>query len=167
MRITQRCATPALLVAAGLCAQNPPGPAAIDNRFETPQVRVFVATLLPHAPVPSRNGHATNRVLIYLDNGVMTRQDGEDKVQTIEFHRGDVRWRPSSGAYVAENISDHPIRILEIDLTGKPAGPAPVSKLDRRWWMRNTTKSNSKTTRCASSASTTIHMTAASCTNTF
>ena len=130
MRITQRCATPALLVAAGLCAQNPPGPAAIDNRFETPQVRVFVATLLPHAPVPSRNGHATNRVLIYLDNGVMTRQDGEDKVQTIEFHRGDVRWRPSSGAYVAENISDHPIRILEIDLTGKPAGPAPVSKLD-------------------------------------
>ena len=60
----------------------------------------------------------------------MTRQDGSDKVQKIEFHRGDIRWRPASGPYVAENISDHPIRILEIDLKGKNTGPAPVSKLD-------------------------------------
>ena len=59
----------------------------------------------------------------------MTRQEGDDK-QTITFHRGDVRWRPASGAYVAENTADHPIRILEIDLKGKPAGPAPASKLD-------------------------------------
>ena len=57
-------------------------------------------------------------------------QTEHEKPQTIEFHRGDVRWRPASGAYVAENISDHPIRIMEIDLKGKPAGPAPVSKLD-------------------------------------
>jgi hypothetical protein len=69
-------------------------------------------------------------VLIYLDNGVMTRQEGSGQVQNIEFHRGEVRWRPASGAYVAENIGDHPIRILEIDLKGKAAGPAPVSKLD-------------------------------------
>ena len=27
-------------------------------------------------------------------------------------------------------IIDHPIRILEVDLKGPPAGPAPVSKLD-------------------------------------
>ncbi len=130
MRITKRSAMCALLFAAGLWAQNPPGAAAIDNKLDTPQARVYFATLLPHTPVPSRTGHATNRVLIYLDNGTMTRQDGNDKPQTIEFHRGDVRWRPASGAYVAENISDHPIRIMEIDLKGKPAGPAPVSKLD-------------------------------------
>jgi hypothetical protein len=130
MPITQRCATLAFLVAAGLRAQNPPGAAAIDNKFDTPQVHVYVATLLPHTPVPSRAGHATNRVLIYLDTGVMTRQDGSDPVQKIQFHRGEVRWRPASGAYVAENIGDRPIRILEIDLKGKPAGPAPVSKLD-------------------------------------
>jgi hypothetical protein len=120
----------ALPMAVGLWAQNPPGAAAIENKLDTPQARVYVATLPPHTPVPSRTGHATNRVLIYLDSGVMTRQDGGDKVQNIEFHRGDVRWRPASGAYVAENISDHPIRILEIDLKGKPAGQAPVSKLD-------------------------------------
>ncbi|MGD1092991.1 MAG: hypothetical protein ABSB35_13495 [Bryobacteraceae bacterium] len=130
MWITQRCAMLALLVAGSLWAQNPPGAAAIDNKFDTPQVHVYVATLAPHTPVPSRTGHATNRVLIYLDSGVMTRQDGNDKAQKIEFHRGEVRWRPASGAYVAENISDHPIRILEIDLKGKPSGPAPVSKLD-------------------------------------
>ena len=59
----------------------------------------------------------------------MTRQEGT-ATQTIAFHRGDVRWRPASGAYVAENTSDHPIRILEIDLKGRPAGAAPVSTLD-------------------------------------
>jgi hypothetical protein len=130
MRIIRRCATFALLLAGVAFAQNPPAAAAIDNKLDTPQARVYFATLLPHTPVPSRTGHATNRVLIYLDNGVMTRQDGNEKPQTIEFHRGEVRWRPASGAYVAENISDHPIRIMEIDLKGKPAGPAPVSKLD-------------------------------------
>jgi len=110
---------------AVLCFQ-----ASIDNKLDTPQARVYVATLKPHTPVPSSNGHATDRVLIYLDNGVMTRKDGDDKPQKIEFHRGDVRWRPASGAYVAENIGDHPIRILEIDLKGATSGVPTVSKLD-------------------------------------
>jgi hypothetical protein len=88
-----------------------------------------VATLQPRTPSIARTGHATNRVLIFLDDGAMTRKEGE-QVTTIEFHRGDVRWRPASGAYVAENISDHPIRILEVDLKGAPAGPAPIAKLD-------------------------------------
>jgi hypothetical protein len=128
MRITKCCGIPALLVGVSLWAQNPP--AAIDNKLDTPQVRVYVATLFPKTPVPSRTGHATDRVLIYLDTGSMTRQDGNDKAQNIAFHRGDVRWRPASGAYIAENISDHPIRILEIDLKGKSTGQTPVSKLD-------------------------------------
>jgi len=127
-RITQHAAL-ALLLAASVRAQNAPAPAAIANKLDTPQARVYVATLQPHTPSRSPNGHATNRVLVYLDDGVMTRQEGAD-AQTIAFHRGDVRWRPASGAYVAENTSEHPIRILEIDLKGKPAGAAPVSKLD-------------------------------------
>jgi hypothetical protein len=130
MRNTQRCGMLALFAVVRLWAQNPPGAAAIDNKLDTPQARVYIATLLPHTPVLSRTGHATNRVLIYLDTGVMTRQEGSDKLQNIEFHRGDVRWRPASGAYVAENISDRPIRILEIDLKGKPGIPAPASQLD-------------------------------------
>jgi hypothetical protein len=130
MPITKCCGMLAFLAGVTAWAQNSPGAAAIENKLDTPQVRVYVATLPPNIPIPSRTGHATNRVLIYLDNGLMTRQQGSDKVQKIEFHRGEVRWRPASGAYVAENISDHPVRILEIDLKGEPTAPAPVSKLD-------------------------------------
>ena len=119
----------ALLLTSGLAAQNPPAPAAIAPRLDTPQARVFVATLQPRTPAIAKDGHATNRLLIYLDAGVMTRTEGGQSTR-IEFRRGEVRWRPASGPYTAENISDHPIRILEIDLKGPPAGPAPVSKLD-------------------------------------
>ena len=119
----------ALFASAVLHAQSAPAPAAIAQRLDTPQVRVFVATLQPRTPSISKNGHATHRVLIYMDDGVMTRREGADTA-TITFKRGDVRWRPASGPYTAENISDHPIRILEIDLKGKPAGPAPVTTLD-------------------------------------
>jgi hypothetical protein len=127
-RVIQQAAL-ALVLTATLGAQNAPAPAAIANKLDTPQARVYVATLQPRTPARSPNGHATNRVLVYLDEGVMTVQEGAD-TQTITFHRGDVRWRPAGGAYVAENTSDHAIRILEIDLKGGPAGPAPVSKLD-------------------------------------
>ena len=129
MRFTRLHIPFALLFVSGLQAQNPPGPAAIAQRLDTPQARVIVATLQPRTPAIAKNGHATNRLLIYLDNGVMTRKEGEQST-TIEFRRGDVRWRPASGAYIAENVSDHPIRILEVDLKGPPAGPAPASKLD-------------------------------------
>ena len=129
MRIIRLIVPFALLCTSNLGAQNPPAPATITPKLDTPQARVIVATLQPRTPSIARNGHATNRVLIYLDNGVMTRTEG-DQTTRIEFRRGDVRWRPASGPYTAENISDHPIRILEIDLKGRPAGPAPVSKLD-------------------------------------
>ncbi len=122
----------AFLLAGALTvsAQNAPSAAAITSKLDTPQVRVYVAMLQPHTPAPSPNGHATDRVLIYLDDGVLARKDG-DSVQKFEFHRGDVRWRPASGAYVAENISDRPIRILEIDLKSKSAGArAAATKLD-------------------------------------
>jgi hypothetical protein len=118
-----------LLLSAGLQAQNAPAPAAVTPKLDTPQARVIVATLQPRTPSIARTGHATDRVLIYLDDGLMTRKEGEQTAR-IDFHRGDVRWRPASGAYTAENISDRPIRILEVDLKGPPAGPLPATKLD-------------------------------------
>jgi hypothetical protein len=121
----------AVLVGVTVSAQDAPTTrAAITEKLDTPKARVYVATLQPHTPSPSPNGHATNRVLIYMDDGVMTRKVGLDPVEVISFRRGDVRWRPASRGYVAENTSDHPIRILEIDLKGEPSGPAPVTKLD-------------------------------------
>src|SRR5512143_838645 len=118
--------TPSLLVpitlslASSVHAQNAPAPAAITPRLDTPQARVIMATLQPRTPAIATNGHATHRVLIYLDDGAMTIREGE-RTTTIEFRRGDVRWRPASGAYTAENISDRPIRILEVDLKGAPS----------------------------------------------
>jgi hypothetical protein len=129
MRITSLHAALPLLLMPVLQAQNPPAPAAITPRLDSPQARVIVATLQPRTPSIARTGHATDRVLVYLDDGVMTRKEGEQST-TIEFRRGDVRWRPASGPYIAENISDHPIRILEIDLKGSPTGVDARSKLD-------------------------------------
>jgi hypothetical protein len=130
MRITSLKALFPLLLATTLQAQqNAPAPATIAPKLDSPQARVIVATLQPRTPSIARTGHATDRVLIYLDDGVMTRKEGEQSA-TIEFHRGDVRWRPASGPYTAENISDHPIRILEIDLKGAPSGVDARSKLD-------------------------------------
>jgi hypothetical protein len=117
-----------LLFVSGAHAQNAQ-PVTITPRLDTPQARVIVATLQPHMPVNARTGHATDRVIIFLDDGAMTRTDG-DRTATIEFHRGDVRWTPASGPYIAENTSERPIRILEIDLKGPPSGTAAVSKLD-------------------------------------
>lgn len=119
----------AVVASVVLQAQNPVPAVAITPRLDTPQARVFVATLQPHMPVISSKGHATNRVLIYLDDGVMTVKDGGD-TSTIAFKRGDVRWRAASGPYTAENTSERPIRILEIDLKGAPSGPLPASALD-------------------------------------
>ena len=101
----------------------------ITDRLDTPQARVFVATLQPHAPVVSKAGHATHRVLIYMDDGEMKMTEGGGAT-TSTFKRGDVRWRAASGPYTAENLTDRPIRILEIDLKGKPQGPLPVTALD-------------------------------------
>lgn len=104
--------------------------AAITQKLDVEKARVYVATLQPRTPSSSPGGHATNRVLIFMDDGAMTRREGNGPVETITFKRGDVRWRPASGAYVAENTADHPIRILEIDLKGRPSGPLPATRLD-------------------------------------
>src|SRR5438067_4090517 len=128
MRIRLSVLSALMTSALGLALQNPPAPAAIAQRLDTPQARVIVATLLPRTPAVAANGHATNRVLIYLDDGVMIRKEGTESTK-IEFHRGDVRWRPASGAYTAENVGDRAIRILEVDLKGAPKAVAPT-KLD-------------------------------------
>lgn len=117
-----------VVAAAALRAQSPSA-VSITPRLDTAQARVIVATLQPRMPAIAKDGHATDRVLIFLDDGVMTRKEGE-QLTKIEFRRGDVRWRPASGPYVAENIGDRPIRILEIDLKTQPTGTASVSKLD-------------------------------------
>lgn len=119
-----------LAMTSPIAAQSAPGRASIVEKLDVDKTHVYVATLQPHTPSASPNGHATNRVLIYMDDGVMTRREGSAPAETITFHRGDVRWRPASSSYVAENTTDHAIRILEVDLKGKPSSAVPVTKLD-------------------------------------
>jgi hypothetical protein len=128
-RLASATAAVTLICVAGTHAQNAARAVSVETKLDTSQARVIVATLQPHMPVVAKEGHATHRVLIYLDDGAMTRKEGEQSTR-VEFRRGDVRWRPASGAYVSENVSDRPVRILEIDLKGPPGGPAPATPLD-------------------------------------
>src|SRR5690348_9976820 len=130
MRMTSTTAVCSVLVVSSgaLAQQNPPAPAQITRQLENDRVSVIVATLQPRTPSISRTGHATNRVLIFLDDGAMTREEA-GRTTRLEFQRGDVRWRPASGPYTSETLSDHPIRILEVDLKAPPNEPMPATDL--------------------------------------
>jgi hypothetical protein len=100
------------------------------EKFDVEKAHVYIATVQPHRPVLAPNGHATNRVFIYMDDGVMTRREGNDAAKTIVFHRGDVGWILASSGFVSENTTDRPVRILMVDLKGTSSSPTPVTKLD-------------------------------------
>ena len=97
---------------------------------DTPQVHAEIFQTAPHQTVTAKDGHATNRVLIYLDSGSLRFKPAQGKPETWKVERGKVIWSPASGPYTIENTTNHPIRVLEVDLKGKPAGPMPASKLD-------------------------------------
>jgi len=118
----------AVLAAATLWAQTPapgPNPAGID----TEQARVILATEQPHRP-GTLHEHATNRVQIYLDNGITTLTSPTGKVERIVYKAGDVRWSVAGGKHVSENITDHPVRIVEIELKSQPHPGLKSSALD-------------------------------------
>jgi quercetin dioxygenase-like cupin family protein len=112
----------AVFGAAGLWAQ---APVKLDNE----QVHVIAVTAQPHRPSPLVE-HPLNRVMIYLDPGEVTWTSAGGKVEKIQFHAGQVRWSPAGEPYKNENVTDHPIRIVEISLKNTAPAPLPVSKLD-------------------------------------
>ena len=129
--MTKRNAALSTLVIVLVAASSIAAQSVIEKeKFDVEKARVYVATVQPHRPVLAPNGHARNRVFIYMDDGVMTRREGNSPAKTIVFHRGDVGWIPASSGYVSENTTDRPVRILIVDLKGTPSGPAPVTKLD-------------------------------------
>jgi quercetin dioxygenase-like cupin family protein len=109
---------PAAVVCAGQAwAQAQPG--SLPTRIDTAQARVVLATEQPHRRGPMHE-HANNRVQIYLNDGVTTLTRPDGKVDRVEYKAGDVRWSPAGGQHQSENITDHPVRIVEIDLKNKP-----------------------------------------------
>ena len=118
----------AVLAAAALWGQTPaqsPNPSSID----TAQARVILATEQPHRP-GALHEHATNRVQIYLNSGVTTLTGPTGKVERIEYKAGDVRWSLAGGRHISENITDQPVRIVEIELKNKPHPGMKMSDLD-------------------------------------
>lgn len=106
-----------------LCAQSP------DNvKIDNSQVRVLEVTEQPgHRGAPHE--HPLNRVMVYMDGGHMIERSG-GKTHEFDFKAGEVRWSPATGTHTVEYIADHPIRIVEVELKGKPQRSANASKLD-------------------------------------
>ncbi|MBZ5592515.1 MAG: cupin domain-containing protein [Acidobacteriia bacterium] len=102
--------------------------AAQDVRFETPEVRVIEATISP-GQRSAPHQHATNRVMIYLDDGQMTLTHSGGEVEELRWKAGDVRWSPSGGLHTSDNTGSTTYRIVELELKNGP-GALPSSPLD-------------------------------------
>ena len=99
-------------------------------KVDTPQARAVLDIEQPHQ-AGSRHERSLNRVLVYLDSGEMKVTAADGKVERQAFQAGDVRWSPAGDPYVTENLSGHPIQIIEVELkNAPPRPPMPVSKLD-------------------------------------
>lgn len=104
-------------------------PVKIDNE----QTRVLVVTSAPGAK-SKLHEHAMNRVMIYLDAGKMTLTGTAGKVETLEFKAGEVLWSPpTQRPHISENVSGHPVRIVEIELKSKPGGLSATKPSELDW----------------------------------
>jgi hypothetical protein len=98
---------------------------AADPLIENDQVRVVMANDQPHhkgAP----HQHALNRVMIYLDAGKQEIVSADGRKTLLEYQPGDVKWSPATGTHTSEVITDHAVRILEIELK-KPGDAAKTA----------------------------------------
>jgi hypothetical protein len=100
------------------------GQTSSDLKIDSPQASVRVITEQPHQSI-ARRDRSLNRVLVYIDSGQMIDTPAGGKPQKLDFKAGDVRWSAAQGSHTSECISDHPIRIVEVEL--KNASPAVAS----------------------------------------
>jgi uncharacterized RmlC-like cupin family protein len=99
--------------------------AILENEF----VRVVQAIDQPHhASAPHE--HKQNRVMIYLDSGDMDLKYAGGKAEHQHWKPGDVAWSPAGGVHTSENVSERPIRIIEIELR-RPSGSGVSEPPDR------------------------------------
>jgi uncharacterized RmlC-like cupin family protein len=100
--------------------------AIVENEF----VRVVQATDQPHkASAPHQ--HKQNRVMIYLDSGDIDLKYAGGKVEHQHWKPGDVAWSPAGGVHTSENVSERPIRIIEIELRRRGDSGAAAEPPDR------------------------------------
>jgi quercetin dioxygenase-like cupin family protein len=110
-------------IAGVICSLSGPVWAADDPiKIDNDQARVLVVTSVPGAKSPMHE-HKMNRVMIYLDAGKMTLTDPAGKVQTLNFKAGEALWSAATGQHVSLNVSEHPVRIVEVELKSSPGDP--------------------------------------------
>ncbi|HWE50930.1 MAG TPA: hypothetical protein VG273_14145, partial [Bryobacteraceae bacterium] len=112
-------------VALPLWAQTP----ADEIKLENGDVRVVQVTIAPHSQSTIRT-HKMNRVLIYRDGGHIQLSGGDGRIEDLDVPEGDVRWSRAGEPYITENLTDHPIRIVEIELKKGSGGQVTISKID-------------------------------------
>lgn len=108
-------------------------PLAAQNRgvpVENEYVRVLSVTDEPMAQPGTVHEHKDNRVMVYLDSGDIRIRYTSGKVENQHWTPGDVAWSPASGMHTSQNVSDRPIRIIEIELR-KQAGGGESAPPDR------------------------------------
>jgi uncharacterized RmlC-like cupin family protein len=110
---------------------------AADDRvkIDNDQTRVLVVTSAPGAK-SELHEHKMNRVMIYLDPGKMTLTDTAGQVETLNFKAGQALWSPATTApHISLNVSEHPVRIVEIELKPKP-GETPSATTPSLDWVK-------------------------------
>jgi quercetin dioxygenase-like cupin family protein len=112
------------------CAQNvaQSRPESYKVEIDNQQVRVVRAYHAPHEKVPMHS-HPTS-VVVYLNDvhELSTTPDG--KRTEVRHHAGEVVWSPAH-RHALENLSDEPIRVIEIELKPAPAKVSDAPKADR------------------------------------
>jgi len=95
---------------------------AADDRVKVDNdaVRILKVVDTPHQK-SALHRHEHNRVMIYLDAGVMeiVSEDGHKEKQ--HWKAGQAAWSQAGGRHTSENVGSSPLRIVEIEL--KKPGP--------------------------------------------
>lgn len=102
---------------------------ANELKFENDVVRVVVDTELPFEKTGFRE-RVNNRVLVYLDEGHLQLDNADGRVEDMAVQRGFVQYSRAGVPYVVENLSQHPVRIVEIELKTPRGGRAPAPSTD-------------------------------------
>jgi quercetin dioxygenase-like cupin family protein len=111
---------------------------AAEPKIDNEDARVLVVTSAPGVK-GALHDHKMNRVMIYLDAGKIELVSADGKKETQNFKAGEVLWSKATGMHTSENLSGHPVRIVEIELKSKPGAAAKVKmpeldpvKVDRK-----------------------------------
>jgi uncharacterized RmlC-like cupin family protein len=99
-----------LLPTALLLAQSTHAP--IENEY----VRVVWATDKPVDKPGTLHEHKQNRVMIYLDAGVMRIAYADGHVENQKWKAGEIAWSPANGMHTSQNVGKTPLRIVELEI---------------------------------------------------